>query len=112
MHLEACLVCPDTSYNFRGGVLTMHEAEIYYFKPQTVLVSTMFLAIISYVLGLAMETFIPTAGWFRYLNPGPFNKKENAMIGERVHFIRLINALSHLKIKADLRCSYHGQCSS
>ena len=57
-------------------------AEIYYFKPQTVLVSTMFLAIISYVLGFAMETFIPTTGWFRYLNPGPFNKKENAMIGE------------------------------
>ncbi|THH03265.1 hypothetical protein EW145_g6393 [Phellinidium pouzarii] len=59
-----------------GGVL----AEIYYFKPQTVLVSTMFLAIIAYVLGLAMETLIPTRGWFRYLNPGPFNKKENAMI--------------------------------
>ncbi|KAH8115217.1 OPT oligopeptide transporter protein-domain-containing protein [Phellopilus nigrolimitatus] len=59
-----------------GGVL----AEIYYFKPQTVLVSTMFLAIIAYVLGLAMETLIPSRGWFRYLNPGPFNKKENAMI--------------------------------
>ncbi|KAI5116279.1 hypothetical protein M0805_005888 [Coniferiporia weirii] len=59
-----------------GGVL----AEIYYFKPQTVLVSTMFLAIIAYVLGLAMETFIPSRGFFRYLNPGPFNKKENAMI--------------------------------
>lgn len=59
-----------------GGVL----AEIYYFKPQTVLVSLMFLAIISYVLGIAMETFIPTRGWFRYLNPGPFNKKENAFI--------------------------------
>ncbi|KAI0266365.1 OPT oligopeptide transporter protein-domain-containing protein [Gloeopeniophorella convolvens] len=59
-----------------GGVL----AEIYYFKPQTVLVSTMFLAIISYVLGIFMETFIPQWGWFRYLNPGPFNKKENAFI--------------------------------
>ncbi|KAI9461199.1 OPT oligopeptide transporter protein-domain-containing protein [Lactarius psammicola] len=59
-----------------GGVL----AEIYYFKPQTVLVSTMFLAIISYVLGIAMEAFIPQWGWFRYLNPGPFNKKENAFI--------------------------------
>ncbi|TFK54408.1 OPT superfamily oligopeptide transporter [Heliocybe sulcata] len=59
-----------------GGVL----AEIYYFKPQTVLVSLMFLAIISYVIGLAMESFIPSRGWFRYLNPGPFNKKENAFI--------------------------------
>ncbi|KAG0707311.1 OPT oligopeptide transporter protein-domain-containing protein [Suillus ampliporus] len=59
-----------------GGVL----AEIYYFKPQTVLVSLMFLAVISYVLGVFMETFIPTRGFFRYLNPGPFNKKENAFI--------------------------------
>ena len=57
----------------------------------------MFLAIISYVIGIAMEAFIPRWGWFRYLNPvctscspfsclftrrkkGPFNKKENAFI--------------------------------
>ncbi|KZV71079.1 OPT superfamily oligopeptide transporter [Peniophora sp. CONT] len=59
-----------------GGVL----AEIYYFKPQTVLVSTMFLAIIAYVLGTFMEFVIPSRGIFRYLNPGPFNKKENAFI--------------------------------
>jgi hypothetical protein len=29
----------------------------------------MFLAIISYVLGIAMETFIPARGFLRYLNP-------------------------------------------
>jgi len=57
----------------------------------------MFLAIISYILGIAMEAFIPRWGWFRYLNPvypchshfsglftrhkkGPFNRKENAFI--------------------------------
>ncbi|KJA26235.1 hypothetical protein HYPSUDRAFT_307929 [Hypholoma sublateritium FD-334 SS-4] len=59
-----------------GGVL----AEIYYFKPQTVSVSTMFLAIISYVLGVAWENLIPSRGIFRWLNPHPFNKKENALI--------------------------------
>jgi OPT family oligopeptide transporter len=59
-----------------GGVL----AEIYYFKPQTVLVSTMFLAIIAFILGKALESIIPTSGFFRYLNPHPFNKKENAFI--------------------------------
>ncbi|KIK49245.1 hypothetical protein CY34DRAFT_20247 [Suillus luteus UH-Slu-Lm8-n1] len=59
-----------------GGSL----AQIYYFKPQTVGVSSLFLAIISYVIGIAMETFIPRHGVFRYLNPGPFNKKENAFI--------------------------------
>ncbi|KAG2111691.1 OPT oligopeptide transporter protein-domain-containing protein [Suillus discolor] len=59
-----------------GGSL----AQIYYFKPQTINVSLMFLGIISYVIGLAMETFIPRYGLLRYLNPGPFNKKENAFI--------------------------------
>ncbi|KAG2107577.1 OPT oligopeptide transporter protein-domain-containing protein [Suillus cothurnatus] len=59
-----------------GGVL----AEIYYFKPQTVGVLLMFLAVISYVLGIFMETFVPRRGILRYLNPGPFNKKENAFI--------------------------------
>ncbi|KAG1725474.1 OPT oligopeptide transporter protein-domain-containing protein [Suillus paluster] len=59
-----------------GGSL----AQIYYFKPQTILVSSMFLAILSYIIGFAMETFIPRRGLFRYLNPGPFNKKENAFI--------------------------------
>ncbi|KAJ7261713.1 OPT oligopeptide transporter protein-domain-containing protein [Mycena haematopus] len=66
-----------------GGVL----AEIYYFKPQTVLVSTMFLAIIAFVLGKAMESVIPTSEcsfeYFRHLThclQHPFNKKENAFI--------------------------------
>lgn len=29
----------------------------------------MFLAVISYVLGIFMETFIPRRGFLRYLNP-------------------------------------------
>lgn len=36
---------------------------------QTVLVSTMFLAIIAYVIGMFFETIIPRRGVFRYLNP-------------------------------------------
>ncbi|KAG2062938.1 OPT oligopeptide transporter [Suillus decipiens] len=40
----------------------------------------MFLAVVSYILGIFMETFIPRRGLLRYLNPGPFNKKENAFI--------------------------------
>ncbi|KAI6039134.1 OPT oligopeptide transporter protein-domain-containing protein [Pisolithus marmoratus] len=55
-------------------------AEIYYFKPQTLTVSLMFLAIISYIIGTAMETLIPRRGIFRWLNPHPFNKKENAFV--------------------------------
>lgn len=55
-------------------------AEIYYFKPQTLTVSLMFLAIISYIVGTAMHTFIPQRGVFNWLNPHPFNKKENAFV--------------------------------
>ncbi|KAG1841045.1 OPT oligopeptide transporter [Suillus subluteus] len=40
----------------------------------------MFIAVVSYILGVFMETFIPRRGLLRYLNPGPFNKKENAFI--------------------------------
>ncbi|KAF8120913.1 OPT oligopeptide transporter protein-domain-containing protein [Boletus edulis] len=50
-------------------------------SKQTFMVSMMFLAIVSYILGFAMETFIPRRGLFRYyLNPHPFNIKENAFI--------------------------------
>ena len=57
----------------------------------------MFVAIISYVLGITMEAFVPRWGCFRYLNPvctycsplsdsstrlkkGRLNKKENAFV--------------------------------
>ncbi|KAG6331947.1 hypothetical protein ID866_7144 [Astraeus odoratus] len=59
-----------------GGSL----AQIYYFKPMTIYVSIMFLSIVSYVVGIMMEAFIPRWGLLRYLNPHPFNKKENAFI--------------------------------
>ncbi|KAG6329472.1 hypothetical protein ID866_9617 [Astraeus odoratus] len=59
---------------------SLNPSEIYYFKPQTITVSLMFLAVISYIIGFAMETFIPRRGFLRYLNPHPFNKKENAFI--------------------------------
>ncbi|KAI0028507.1 OPT superfamily oligopeptide transporter [Vararia minispora EC-137] len=59
-----------------GSVL----AQIYYFKPQTVVVARLFLLLISYFLGEMMATAIPRKGWFRYLNPGPFNIKEHTAI--------------------------------
>lgn len=36
-------------------------------------VAQLFLLLVSYVLGNVMAKVIPTWGWFRYLNPGPFN---------------------------------------
>ncbi|KAI9845025.1 MAG: hypothetical protein M1838_001929 [Thelocarpon superellum] len=60
-----------------GSVL----ATIYYFKPQTLSVSVIFLAVISYVIGMLMEKLIPKHGWVgRWFNPHPFNQKEHAAI--------------------------------
>lgn len=55
--------------------------EIFYFKPQVVVVSNIFLTVIAYVLGEAMALLIPRRGAVgRLLNPGPFNIKEHAAI--------------------------------
>ncbi len=55
--------------------------EIYYFKPQVIYVSVVFLAVISYVLGEAMAFILPSRGPIgHFLNPGPFNSKEHAGI--------------------------------
>ncbi|KIJ17327.1 hypothetical protein PAXINDRAFT_175818 [Paxillus involutus ATCC 200175] len=51
-----------------GSVLS----EIYFWKPQNAAVSSLFQLILSYVLG--------NAGYWRYLNPGPFNIKEHTCI--------------------------------
>jgi OPT oligopeptide transporter protein len=56
-----------------GGVLS----TIYYFKPQTLGVSTIFLGCISYILGEAMS-LIPRVGPLRWLNPHPVS---NTVIG-------------------------------
>ena len=56
-------------------------ATIYYFKPQTVYVSVIFLCVISYVLGELMATIIPKTGFIgRWFNPHKFNHKEHAAI--------------------------------
>ncbi|KAF8176072.1 OPT oligopeptide transporter [Pholiota molesta] len=70
-----------------GAVL----GQIFYFRPQTVQVSQLFLQIISYIMGKVMEELIPgpaenarirtsdNAFW-RFMNPGPFNIKEHVAI--------------------------------
>ncbi|CAK5277553.1 unnamed protein product [Mycena citricolor] len=55
-------------------------ATIYTFKPQNATVSQLFCLIIAYLLGTAMHGFLPSRGWFRFLNPGPFNIKEHTTI--------------------------------
>ncbi|THU77231.1 OPT oligopeptide transporter [Dendrothele bispora CBS 962.96] len=55
-------------------------ATIYTFKPQNATVSQLFCLIIAYVLGTAMHTLMPAKGYWKYLNPGPFNIKEHTAI--------------------------------
>ncbi|KAJ6508507.1 OPT oligopeptide transporter [Mycena sanguinolenta] len=55
-------------------------ATIYTFKPQNASVSQLFCLIIAYVLGTSIHSVMPTRGLWRYLNPGPFNLKEHAVI--------------------------------
>ncbi|KAJ7510418.1 OPT oligopeptide transporter [Mycena galericulata] len=56
------------------------QATIYTFKPQNATVSQLFCLIIAYVFGTAMHSVIPSHGYWRYLNPGPFNIKEHTAI--------------------------------
>ncbi|CAA7263920.1 unnamed protein product [Cyclocybe aegerita] len=69
-----------------GAVL----GQIFYFRPQTVYVSQLFLQIIAYLLGILLEEVVPgprnaritttdNAFW-RFMNPGPFNIKEHVAI--------------------------------
>lgn len=55
-------------------------ATIYTFKPQNATVSQLFCLIIAYVLGTFMAGVIPSRGYWKYLNPGPFNIKEHTAI--------------------------------
>lgn len=71
-----------------GAVL----GQIFYFRPQTIFVSQLFLQIIAYLMGLGLETILPGPGnalpslqtkdtaFWRFFNPGPFNLKEHVAI--------------------------------
>ncbi|KAI0480752.1 oligopeptide transporter [Xylariaceae sp. FL0804] len=60
-----------------GGVLS----GIYYFKPQTILISTVFVGVIAFFLGEAWTLVIPrTTRIGRILNPFQFNSKEHLVV--------------------------------
>ncbi|CDW97770.1 hypothetical protein, partial [Sporisorium scitamineum] len=55
--------------------------EIFYFKPQVIYVSLVFLTVIAYALGELMSAVIPRKGLIgKYFNPFPFNLKEHSAI--------------------------------
>ncbi|KAH8101838.1 peptide transporter MTD1 [Cristinia sonorae] len=71
-----------------GAVL----GQIFYFRPQTISVSQLFIQIIAYILGVVLEEVVPGPGnprqslkmsnnaFWRFMNPGPFNIKEHVAI--------------------------------
>ncbi|KAJ7484920.1 peptide transporter MTD1 [Mycena galericulata] len=71
-----------------GAVL----GQIFYFRPQTISVSQLFLQILAYILGVLMQEIIPgpyndrygyktpNNAFWRFMNPGPFNMKEHVAI--------------------------------
>lgn len=55
--------------------------EIFYFKPQVIFVSAVFLTVLAYILGEGMAAILPRRGRIgKILNPHPFNLKEHAAI--------------------------------
>ncbi|GAA5886511.1 hypothetical protein JCM6882_001666 [Rhodosporidiobolus microsporus] len=71
---------------FLGLGLTAFAAvlgQIFYFRPQTVYVSQLFLQVIAYILGMAWHQFLPNrerGKLWAFLNPCPFNIKEHVAI--------------------------------
>ncbi|TFY51641.1 hypothetical protein EVJ58_g10458 [Rhodofomes roseus] len=66
--------------------------ELFYFRPQTVQVSGLFLQVLAFILGRAFEGALPGPNhavdkmrtrdnrFWRFINPGPFNIKEHVAI--------------------------------
>ncbi|GAA6061462.1 hypothetical protein JCM10212_005665 [Sporobolomyces blumeae] len=71
---------------FLGIGLTCFAAvlgQIFYFRPQTVYVSGLFLQIIAFILGKAWAKVLPSAKrgrFWRFLNPGDFTLKEHVAV--------------------------------
>lgn len=79
---------------FLGLGLTCFAAvlgQIFYFRPQTVFVSQLFLQIIAYILGKAWAKVLPNADkgkiW-AWLNPCDFTLKEHVAIREAHKILR------------------------
>jgi hypothetical protein len=77
------IYAPTLTWHIQGLGLSAFGSvlqEIFYFKPQTIFVSLVFLTVWAYILGDFMAWVIPRKGFLRYLNPHPFNSKEHAAI--------------------------------
>ncbi|KAH8686156.1 OPT oligopeptide transporter protein-domain-containing protein [Tricladium varicosporioides] len=61
------------------GIFGAIMETIYFFRPVTLDVSNIFLALLSYIFGIFLEWAIPKSGFIgRWFNPHPFNMKEHA----------------------------------
>lgn len=70
-----------------SGKADLHSSppQIFYFRPQTVFVSQLFLQVIAFILGKAWASILPKASkgrFWAFLNPCDFNIKEHVAICE------------------------------
>jgi hypothetical protein len=84
--LDIILTLPGIGLSTFGGIL----ATIYYFKPQTVVVSTIFLAVVAYVLGELMSHLLPSRGFIgKLLNPHPVSVLEHCCTPNANHPLKV-----------------------
>ncbi|KAG0168439.1 hypothetical protein DFQ28_004832 [Apophysomyces sp. BC1034] len=77
---DTTLVCFTFRSLFTGIILAILSAsvsQLMLFKPVSVPLSNTFMMIVAYLICNAWANFLPKGGW---LNPGPFNVKENTCI--------------------------------
>ena len=81
--LNSCSIvtCMLTSLGIGLGIFGAIMETIYFFRPVTLDVSNIFLALCAYGIGILMEKVIPRKGVIGcWLNPHAFNSKEHAAI--------------------------------
>ena len=62
----------SNQYELALALSFVYQLILIIVKQQTIDVSTLFLAIISYILGMAWDTLVPRHGLFRYINSVSF----------------------------------------
>ena len=67
------------------------------------MVGTVFVVVVSYVIGVAMQTFLPSKGWLgRIINPGP--------VCREIHPFQTYHSYGVVQPEGTLRNLHHDSC--
>lgn len=87
---------PTPLFSLRSAAVL---GQIFYFRPQTVFVSQLFLHVIAFILGKAWYFVLPKperGRFWAFLNPGDFNIKEHVAILISAFLVRIRSAMLEL----------------